>query len=1269
MRIDIPPPAFLPAGKTFVQSSVRRLGALVCTILFISAWVPAPAQPGRGGNLEIGNPIWEAHTAREYNAHGQNFAVTEDQRGLLYFGNFAGVLEYDGTTWRTILTDNYAKVSALYFDKATNRVFVGANSEFGYLKPDSIGALQFESLSKSIPASFGEITNIVKSPAGLLFIGQKNIYLWKNRLIKEWRTEDPILNTFEVNGQLYIYQKKEGISLFDGKRKQKVKINPRLPGLLDVTAMLPLDEETILVATSNQGLFRIKDFYLDRFESPANAYLAANQPNTGLVLSDGSLALATLQGGVVLLNRQGEILQLIKGDAFDNVQVNSMHQSSGGILWLALNNGIVQVDIPSPISVFDEAIGVRGEVNDLLRYRNAMYIATLNGLYYLSGFRPMAVQGINASCFQLEETPGALLAATSKGVYRVNGGSGQALTSDFSICLHSLRQNPNVVLVGLESGLSILNTASRSYRQVPGIDDQIIGITEDDQGQVWLETLSQGLYRLNPQTLALTVYGIEQGLETLLYNQIISSSEGLIAWNKNGTFRYNPTRDRFQKANLFQTDSSAANYWKGEIVEGRNGNFWTTRGDEKLVTLYRKKNQQGYEEIERPFLAFSDRTFKTIYPDADSVVWFGGPEGAIRFNLAQADGYARNYPSLIRRINLKGDSLAFNGFAPKGGSTGSPTSGRFRIGYDFNDISFQFSAASFNVGEELTFKYYLENYDDIWSDWVSQNQKEYTNLAPGRYRFRVKAQNKYNLESEESVFDFVIEKPWYQKWWAYVLYALLLGTGLSFLIRWRLRSLVKERDLLENMVTERTEEISSQKEELEKQSLELASKNDQLEKIDQIVQSINSEIEFSSLFETVLAKLNIIRNMDTATALLYDKESNLFLFKAAYGGVDMSQLENIRLTLQQAEERYLENAVEKAEDIYFKTDAHFTPLSNALDALHPPRSLITIVINVEGQVEGFITIENTFRVNAFDQSDFDMIRNLKEHLIAAFIKTRILENLEKTLTNLKVAQEELIRQERLASVGQLTRGIVDRILNPLNYINNFSESSSGLIEEIAEIVETEDISLPEDLREDLSSDMDMLKTNLLKIKEHGNSTTRIVKDMQRLLKEKSNEFFETDLNAFVESKTRLALQELKNEHKDQENNLDVVFNLNAPTVQVRVLPYEMSSVISNIVNNATYSMNEKKKASKINGYTPRLTITTEAVGKNVFVRFRDNGKGIPKQEMRQMFSPFFTTKPTSKGTGLGLYMSRDIVELHRGEIDIESVEGDFVEITIRLPVQ
>lgn len=1217
---------------------------------------------------EVGNPLGELHPAKEYNANGQNFAVVQDKRGIMYFGNFAGILEYDGTTWRTIQTQEVTKVSALFLDPQTGRIFVGGNGEFGYLKPDARGTLYFESLSQKIKTSFGEIISILKTDAGIYFVGKNHMYLWKDRLIKEWYSQDPVLLASKVNNKIHFFQKERGITAFDGKKVRSVELNPSIPNLFNIATFLPFDEETTLVVTTNQGLLKLKNNRVEPFSCPANNYLMNNQVSTGLKLVDGNYALATIQGGLVVMSPQGEIIQLSQGENFDNVQINSMYQAEG-ILWLALNNGIYQVDIPSPISIFNEGVNVNGEVNDLYRYKNIMYVATLTGLFYLDGFKARQVSGINASCFNLAEGPNSLLVATGKGVFQVNGGTAAMLTNDFAICLRALRKNPNTVLIGLESGLGVLNLSTKSYRKVAGLDDQITGITEENDGTIWLETLSKGLYKTDANVSSIKLYGESEGLETVYYNQVLYSSKGLVAWNKNGIFKYSVPRDRFEAYNLFQTDSTATAYWKGEIVESSTGDFWTTRGDEKVIMLYRQSANGRFEEVAQPFRAFSDRIFKVIYPDSDSLVWFGGPDGAIRFDLRKADDYKEQFPAVIRKVNLKSDSLRFDGYY-EGGITVKSTvmnPDNILVDHELNDISFVFSAASYNVDEELTFRYYLENYDDIWSDWTTQNQKEYTNLSPGRYVFRVQARNIYGIESEESVFEFVIKTPWFQTWWAYVLYVLLIGVFLFYIVRWRLRALVKEKDLLESMIAERTEEIYSQKEELELQSQEVASKNEQLEKIDQIVQSINSEIDFKSLFETVLSQLNIIRNMDTAKALIYDKESNTFRFNAAFGGVEMSALENIQLTLQQAEERYLENAEEKAEDIYFKTDARFTQLNNDLDKIPTPKSLITIVINVEGQVEGFITIENTNRANAFDEKDFDMIRNLKEHLIAAFIKTRILANLEKTLDNLKVAQEELIRQERLASVGSLTRGIVDRILNPLNYINNFSESSEDLIEEIVEVVKEEEVTFPEEVEDDFFADMDMLKLNLVKIKEHGNSTTRIVKDMQRLLKEKSTEFFETELNGFIESKTKTAIQEVKSANKDHELDLEVVFDLEPQSAKVKLLPYELSSVITNIVNNSYYAMAEKKRLVK--GYTPTLLISTRTVGPKVQVKFRDNGKGIPKKEMEQMFSPFFTTKPTSKGTGLGLYMSKDIVETHKGEITIDSKEGEYVELTITLPVQ
>jgi signal transduction histidine kinase len=478
-----------------------------------------------------------------------------------------------------------------------------------------------------------------------------------------------------------------------------------------------------------------------------------------------------------------------------------------------------------------------------------------------------------------------------------------------------------------------------------------------------------------------------------------------------------------------------------------------------------------------------------------------------------------------------------------------------------------------------------------------------------------------------------------------------------------LKVLEKEKIELENLIRERTEEVVNQKSELEKQSEELSSKNDQLEKIDLIVQSINSKINFTNLFQTVLAQLKIIRNLESASALIFNKETSNFKFKAHFELIDNVSLSDVQLTLGQAENRYLYNAVEVYEDIYFKNDIEFDKLNNQLDKMTVPKSMVTIVIKVEQKTEGFIILENYTRINAFDQSDFNMIKNLKEHLIAAYIKTKILENLEETLTNLKVTQEELIRQERLVSVGQLTKGIVDRILNPLNYINNFSESSTILIDEVVEMFSKHEASISPEIKDDFAAMLGMIKNSVTKIYEHGNNTTRIVKDMQKLLKEKSKDFIETNLNSFVESRANITFDELKALYKNFE--IKIEFDLVQENAKVYILPPELGDVISEIIDNSFYILNEKYNIDK--SFTPKIDVSTLLFENNVVLKFRDNGKGIPPRDLQQIFSPFFTTKPTSKGSGLGLFMSKDIIELHKGKINIYSQEGIFTEITIQLP--
>ena len=325
--------------------------------------------------------------------------------------------------------------------------------------------------------------------------------------------------------------------------------------------------------------------------------------------------------------------------------------------------------------------------------------------------------------------------------------------------------------------------------------------------------------------------------------------------------------------------------------------------------------------------------------------------------------------------------------------------------------------------------------------------------------------------------------------------------------------------------------------------------------------------------------------------------------------------------------------------------------------------MVIMIVRVNDGVEGFLMLENSYKNNAFNQQDFSLLQNLKEHIISAFIKTIILEDLETTLINLKETQEQLIQQEKMASIGQLTKGIVDRILNPLNYINNFSLLTNDLSGEMEEILDGLKEIMDIDTYEELKDLLKMVKMNVLKVNEHGASASRIVKGMEKLLKERSTTFVLTDLNTLVDSHIEIALQEYQAENKSFK--VEIVKDLDFNSKKIKILPSELGSVIVNTVDNAFYAVDEKMK--KVKDFEPLIRISTQFSETEAVIIIRDNGNGIPEQEQKKMFQPFQTTKPTSKGTGLSLYMNLDIIKSHKGTIDVESKDGEFTSFVIRIP--
>ncbi len=264
-------------------------------------------------------------------------------------------------------------------------------------------------------------------------------------------------------------------------------------------------------------------------------------------------------------------------------------------------------------------------------------------------------------------------------------------------------------------------------------------------------------------------------------------------------------------------------------------------------------------------------------------------------------------------------------------------------------------------------------------------------------------------------------------------------------------------------------------------------------------------------------------------------------------------------------------------------------------------------------------------------------------------------DLEKTLNELKRTQEQLVQQEKLASLGQITAGIAHEIQNPLNFINNFSSLSKELADEI--IIEKDN---EEQL--DIISD---LKFNLSRIEDHGKRADGIVKAMLLHSQSTKGEKQPSDICSLCEQSLNLAFNSLDGTMKNL--NFLVTKNYEDNIPQVKVIPQELCRVLINLINNAYYSINEKMKKT-VTSYSPSLILEVKNKSGSVWITVRDNGTGIPDTNKKRIFQPFFTTKPTGQGTGLGLSSGNEIVKLHGGEMKFDSRENEYAEFSIRLPL-
>ncbi len=310
-----------------------------------------------------------------------------------------------------------------------------------------------------------------------------------------------------------------------------------------------------------------------------------------------------------------------------------------------------------------------------------------------------------------------------------------------------------------------------------------------------------------------------------------------------------------------------------------------------------------------------------------------------------------------------------------------------------------------------------------------------------------------------------------------------------------------------------------------------------------------------------------------------------------------------------------------------------------------------------------------FRRHALEVQRLNLVEKLAEELREKN------EQLEAVLEDLRRAQDQIVMREKLAALGELTAGVAHEIKNPLNFVKNFSEVSGELLEELQEELEEtlseEAGNLDEEQRELIQEICQDLTDNLARIGEHGERANRIVQDMLSMGRD-SAQRQPTNINHLLDEHARLAYHSVR--AADPDFQLDIQQDLDPSVGEVAVIPQDMGRVFLNMVSNACYATDEKRRANEQSDnnkapYMPTLWLTTRRGSERFEVRIKDNGSGMPPHVVDKIFNPFFTTKPTDQGTGLGLALSNDIVREHGGNIRVETEPGEFTEMVVEIPLE
>jgi two-component sensor histidine kinase len=771
------------------------------SLIYILSWFSIEAGPTNQIPIESGLPYIHNYTSNDFGRYIQHWSIVQLHTGEFIIGNLGGYNVYDSATWQSYDIPN-SSVLSLDIDEI-GTVYIGGSAQIGFLSADSIGILRYHSLNNKIPDQFREFTYVRETYSakdGVYFRSREFIFRWDGVYIKAWEPKKSFHFMHLVNGQIYVHQ--PGYGLFQIKN-DTLELLPggEMFATEVVPVILPWDESALLIGTRSGGFFIYDGVSYKSFTISSYPYIKKHQLYHGSILPDGSIILATLQGGVMHMGRDGSLKRIINkkvGLQDDTVYYTYVDQS--GALWVCLNNGISRIDILSPLRWFDERMGLEGMVMTMEYFNNTLFIGTTVGLFkltkedYNNTYRFELVSETLLYITVLYSVDSSLLIGTTMGLYILNNSNDiQLLIYGNILNIHLSKRIKNLFYINIEDKIFQYEITGGSISLIHESDQlnwSITDICEDDYGRLWVATKSHGIFRLYwterfidniSSTLHMESLGLPLQSE-LNQTGLFRLRNKIIVTATNGLFTYDDVTKQYYPELIVGKYYYDSEKQVNLAVEDELGDIWIT--SRRHIHQLRRIDNNRYKHSEGYLRKINMNQVNLIYPANDNTIWFGGSSGLIRYEKGHIYQQRKPPTARIRSVNIFNDSLIYGGFADSQNTI-------LRIPYKNNKIYFRFSIPSFDPPLLNKYQVKLDPLDTEWSRLMEEPFKEYTNLPEGHYIFRVRGYDIYENSSDETFFEFYILPPWYRSWWSYSLYILLICTTLFGLHKYHLKNALK----------------------------------------------------------------------------------------------------------------------------------------------------------------------------------------------------------------------------------------------------------------------------------------------------------------------------------------------------------------------------------------------------------------------------------------------------------------------------------------------